>query len=68
MLLDLKEFEAQALRMSAHERASLVERLLASLDNEHLVASIGLSPVQATELHLRLKSFKIDWDASELEG
>jgi putative addiction module component (TIGR02574 family) len=29
---DLKDCEAQALRLPAHERASLAERLIASLD------------------------------------
>ena len=29
---DLKEFEVQALRLPANERASLAERLIASLD------------------------------------
>jgi len=33
MSLDLKEFEAQALRLSAQDRASLAESLLASLDD-----------------------------------
>ena len=67
MSLDLKEFEAQALRLPAHERASLAERLLASINSEHLIDAIGLSPNQAMELHLRLKSFENDWDAPGME-
>jgi len=57
---------------------SIVDKYIAKYTNEtvlaretvqceHLIASIGLSPIEAIELHLRLKSFESDWDAPGME-
>jgi putative addiction module component (TIGR02574 family) len=54
---DLKECEAQAMRLSAHERASLAARLIASLDE---LDDAEIERLWAEEAERRYQAYKQD--------